>query len=54
MLYARFQTEENTFTTPCIILAPRTVRFEHESSAWVTRIGINYKFGGYGAGPGGY
>ena len=47
VLYARFQTEENTFTTPGLIVAPRTVRFEHESSAWVTRIGINYKFGGY-------
>ena len=48
VLYARFQTEENTFTCAIVCVPPRTARFEHESSAWVTRIGINYKFGGYG------
>jgi outer membrane immunogenic protein len=55
VLYARFETEEATGT--CTLLCggvPTPVRFEHDSSAWVTRIGINYKFGGYGAGPGGY
>lgn len=45
VLYARFETEENALT--CTFCDPnRQVRFEHESSAWVTRVGINYRFGG--------
>ena len=54
VLYARFETGEATHT--CVLLCgnvPTPLRFEHESSAWVTRIGINYRFGG-GGGYGGY
>jgi outer membrane immunogenic protein len=47
VLYARFKTEDTSFTCTLLCAPDRTVRFEHESSAWVTRIGINYKFGGY-------
>ena len=54
VLYARFETEENTFTCRLLCNPDRTFRFEHESSAWVTRIGVNYRFGGgYGGGYGG-
>jgi outer membrane immunogenic protein len=52
VLYARFEKEENTFTCRLLCNPDRPVRFEHESSAWVTRFGINYRFGGgtYGGG----
>ena len=54
VLYARFETEENAFTCRLLCEPNRSVRFEHESSAWVTRIGINYRFGGgFGGGFGG-
>jgi len=51
VLYARFQTEETAFTCSILCAPARGVRFEHDSSAWVTRIGVNYRFGGgtYGA-----
>jgi outer membrane immunogenic protein len=55
VLYARFETEEATRT--CTLLCggvPTSLRFEHDSSAWVTRIGINYKFGGWGGSGSGY
>ena len=58
VLYARFEKEENTLTCRILCNPDRAVRFEHESSAWVTRVGINYRFGGgtYGGGMygGGY
>jgi outer membrane immunogenic protein len=47
VLYARFETDERTGT--CVVLCggvPTPIRFEHDSSAWVTRIGVNYRFGG--------
>ena len=50
VLYARFETEENTHTCRLLCNPDRPVRFEHESSAWVTRFGINYRFGGGGYG----
>jgi outer membrane immunogenic protein len=51
VLYARFETEETTRI--CTLCVPdRAFRFEHESSAWVTRLGINYRFGGFGKAPG--
>jgi opacity protein-like surface antigen len=40
VLYARFETEENTFT--CRLLCNP----DRACSAWVTRIGLNYRFGG--------
>ena len=48
VLYARFETEESTCTCRSARLRrpDLPVRFEHDSSAWVTRIGINYRFGG--------
>ncbi len=46
VLYARFQTEESTFTCTILCAPARAVRFEHESSAWVARVGVNYRFGG--------
>ena len=55
VLYARFETDESTRTCGvnlCGGAAPTSVRFEHDSSAWVSRIGINYYFGGgLGKGP---
>jgi outer membrane immunogenic protein len=53
VLYARFETEENAFTCRLLCEPNRSVRFEHESSAWVTRFGLNYRFGG-GFGGGTY
>jgi outer membrane immunogenic protein len=53
VLYARFETEESTRTCGVLVCGvPTPVRFEHDSSAWVTRIGVNYRFGGgtYGGG----
>jgi outer membrane immunogenic protein len=52
VLYARFETEESTRTCGVLLCGvPTDLRFEHDSSAWVTRIGINYIFGGLGKGP---
>jgi outer membrane immunogenic protein len=55
VLYARFETDESSRTCGvnlCGGAAPTTVRFEHDSSAWVSRIGVNYYFGGgLGKGP---
>jgi outer membrane immunogenic protein len=48
VLYARFETEEHSFRCRLLCDPDRQVRFEHESSAWVTRIGVNYRFGGLG------
>jgi outer membrane immunogenic protein len=55
VLYARFETEEIGLTCTLLCDPNRQVRFEHESSAWVTRVGINYRFGGgwFGGGFGG-
>jgi outer membrane immunogenic protein len=50
VLYARFERDEVSFTcaaaATCTPGGARTVRFEHQDSAWVTRIGLNYRFGG--------
>ena len=47
VLYARFETEESTRTCGVLVCGvPTSVRFEHDSSAWVSRIGVNYRFGG--------
>jgi outer membrane immunogenic protein len=50
VLYARFQNEDSTFTCTGVFAAcptGATRSFERQDSLWVTRIGINYKFGGY-------
>jgi outer membrane immunogenic protein len=46
--YARFERNETSFN--CVIqCAPdRNVRFEDQDSIWTTKIGVNYRFGGYG------
>ena len=58
VLYARFEKEEKTHICRIFCNPDQAFRFEHESSAWVTRVGINYRFGGgtYGGGMygGGY
>jgi outer membrane immunogenic protein len=47
VLYARFETQESTGTCGVLLCGvPASVRFEHDSSAWVTRVGVNYRFGG--------
>ena len=47
VLYARFEQDEQTFTCTVFCPAPpQTRRFGHQDSVWVSRIGINYRFGG--------
>jgi outer membrane immunogenic protein len=48
VLYARFETAERTHTCVVLCAVPTPFRFEHDSEAWVTRIGLNYRFGGKG------
>jgi outer membrane immunogenic protein len=48
-LFARFEPRENTFI--CALRCDNVpFRFEHDSSAWTTRIGLNYRFD-WGKGP---
>jgi outer membrane immunogenic protein len=43
-LYMQFAKDEGTFVTT--VIAPgTTTRFKHDDSAWVGRIGLNYRFG---------
>ena len=52
VLYARFETDESSRACGVALCGvPTNLRFEHDSSAWVTRIGINYYFGNFGKGP---
>ena len=44
MLYARF-TERTT--NGISANGPGPVNFDTQDSLWVTRIGVNYRFGGY-------
>jgi outer membrane immunogenic protein len=45
VLYAWFEKDTTTFT--CTVFCPNEPkRFEHHDSAWVTKIGLNYRFGG--------
>jgi outer membrane immunogenic protein len=45
VLYARFERHENQFFSP---FYGTNFRFDHEDQVWVTRIGLNYRFGGLG------
>jgi len=45
VLYARFEKEQETFLSPFFAA---NVRFDRQDSVWVSRIGLNYRFGGYG------
>jgi outer membrane immunogenic protein len=52
VLYARFEQDETSFTcVAAITCGPpgELKRFDHHDSVWVSKIGLNYRFGG---GPG--
>ena len=40
-------TAEQTFTCVVFCGAPENKRFEHHDSVWITKIGLNYRFGGW-------
>ncbi len=49
VLYTRFENDEATFIcseTFCAFEGPRPKRFEHQDSVWITKIGVNYRWGG--------
>jgi outer membrane immunogenic protein len=50
VLYARFEKDEQTFTS-AFFDEGDSKRFESHDSVWVTRIGLNYRFGDFGIGP---
>jgi outer membrane immunogenic protein len=56
VLYARFQRQDETFTCVGVLFCPAgaTRSFERDDNVWVTRIGLNYRFGGYGGSGSGY
>jgi len=47
VLYANFADREQSFAFPAF--GPAT--FTHSDAVWVTRVGLNYRWGGYAAGP---
>jgi outer membrane immunogenic protein len=51
VLYARFEKEEQSFTCAQFCSEPQAFRFDHRDDVWTSRIGINYRFGGFGKGP---
>jgi outer membrane immunogenic protein len=46
-LYMQFQKDEYTIASTFINTNVTRSRFSHDDSAWVGRIGLNYRFGGY-------
>ena len=46
VLYARFEKDEQTFTCAVFCGTPETKRFDHQDSVWISKIGLNYRFGG--------
>jgi outer membrane immunogenic protein len=50
VLYARFEKDEETFTS-AFFDEGDSKRFESHDSVWVTRIGLNYRFGDFGIAP---
>ena len=46
-LYLGFEKDEQTFINPtaAIGVQNRPYRFEHYDSMWVSRVGINYRWG---------
>jgi outer membrane immunogenic protein len=46
VLYNRFEKDDATFTCAVFCGAPESKRFDNQDSVWVTRVGINYRFGG--------
>jgi outer membrane immunogenic protein len=53
-LYMAFERDRRAFNC-ATLCGPFPVgtpfRFEHQNEAWVGRIGLNYRFGGFGGGP---
>jgi outer membrane immunogenic protein len=45
VLYMQFEKDEVRFTSALIAPGVST-RFDHQDSAWVSKIGLNYRFGG--------
>jgi outer membrane immunogenic protein len=55
-LYMAFERDRRALNcTTVVTCSPFPVgtpfRFEHQNEAWVGRIGLNYRFGGFGGGP---
>jgi outer membrane immunogenic protein len=46
VVYNRFEKDDATFTCAVFCGAPESKRFDNQDSVWVTRVGINYRFGG--------
>jgi outer membrane immunogenic protein len=50
VLYARFEKDEVSFTCAAAITCgpatPELKRFDHHDSVWISKIGLNYRFGG--------
>jgi outer membrane immunogenic protein len=50
VLYAWFQKDETSFICSgaifCDVATGETKRFDHHDSVWITKIGLNYRFGG--------
>jgi outer membrane immunogenic protein len=49
VLYARFESDQNSFTCSAAFTcgAPGELkRFDHHDSVWISKIGLNYRFGG--------
>ena len=46
VLYARFEKDETSFTCAVFCGTPESKRFDHHNSVWISKIGLNYRFGG--------
>ena len=45
VLYAHFSKDEQTFTCTVFCGAPESKRFDHQDSVWISRVGLNYRWG---------
>jgi hypothetical protein len=48
VLYAAFENDSNTFTS--VLNGPPGRNFDHQDNVWISRIGLNYRFGDWGKG----
>jgi outer membrane immunogenic protein len=46
VLYAKFEKDETSFTCAVFCGALEQKRFDHHDSVWISKIGLNYRFGG--------
>ncbi len=46
VLYASFAKDEQSFTCTVFCGGPESKRFDNQDSVWVSRIGLNYRWGG--------